>query len=345
MVEPVPDQARSGSPIEILVTGGCGYIGSHVTRELCGAGFLVCVLDNLTTGHLESLSSTCDFSLYQADLRDETELESCFRQHLFQGVIHCGGLALIGDSIEDPETYYGANLIGGLNLLALCKRYEVGHVVFSSTCSVYGEPEKTPIPEDHPLRPLNAYGRTKVAFEHALASYREAHALNYVALRYFNAAGAHPGGDLGEDHEPETHLIPNAFRVALGQREFLTLRGRDYPTPDGTCIRDYIHVVDLARAHVGALRHLFHGGSSGVVNLGTGTGHSVLDVIRACEAVSGRRIRVVDGPRRPGDVPVLVAENTRAKQLLGFTPERSDLETICADAWRWFSRHPHGYRS
>jgi UDP-glucose-4-epimerase GalE len=345
MAESDPSAARPTAPFEVLVTGGCGYIGSHIVRELCASGFLVCVLDNLTTGHVESLSSTCDFSFYQADLRDGHELESCFRQHHFRCVIHCGGLALMGESIRDPENYYGANLIGGLHLLALCKRYEVEHFVFSSTCSVYGVPERVPITEDHPLRPLNAYGRTKLAFEHALASYREAHSLNYVALRYFNAAGAHPSGDLGEDHEPETHLIPNALRVALGQIEFLTVHGRDYPTPDGTGVRDYVHVVDIAQAHVAALRHLTKGGESGVVNLGTGQGHSVVEVLKACEAACGRPIRTVDGPHRPGDVPVLVADNARARELLGFTTQHSDLATICADAWRWSSRHPHGYRS
>jgi UDP-glucose-4-epimerase GalE len=333
------------SRVEVLVTGGCGYIGGHVVRALSEAGFGPVVLDNLATGHLEALSGTPAYGLYQADLRDELEVESCIRQHAFQCVIHCGGLSLLSESVLDPESYYGVNLVGGLNLLALCKRYEIPYLVFSSTCAVYGTPDQLPVGEDHPQRPVTTYGRTKLAFEQALVSYRKAHDLNYLALRYFNAAGAHPSGDLGEDHEPETHLIPTACRVALGQLDHLTVHGRDFPTPDGTCIRDYVHVADLAEAHVAALRHLMNGGASGALNLGSGRGSSVLEVIRACEAATGKKIPVVDGPRRAEDVPVLVADNARAAQVLHFHPRRSDLPTIVADAWRWFSRHPRGYRS
>ena len=337
---PTPDH-----PIEILVTGGCGFIGSHVVRELSAAGYLVVVMDDLSSGHLESLGSTCDFSLYQADLRDEVEVESCFRQHRFQGLVHTGGLAMKGEAIDDPESYYGANVIGSLNLLAMCKRYEVPNFVYSSTCAIYGMPKQVPVREDDPLLPHNSYGRTKLAIEHALVSYYEAHKLNYIALRYFNAAGAHPSGDLGEDHDPEKHLIPNAFRVALGQLEQLSIYGRDYPTSDGTCVRDFVHVMDVSRAHRMALEHLLGGGQSGSVNLGAGHGHSVLDVVRACEQACGKSIRISEGPRRSGDVPTLVADISRARDWLKWIPERSQIDTIAADAWRWFARHPRGYKS
>ena len=341
-----PLHARSGGqPVEVLVTGGGGYIGSHAVRELCESGYSVVILDNLSSGHLDAITAAGDFKLYQADLRDEHAMQACFQQHRFQGVIHFAGHALVGESVRDPEKYYGTNLIGSLNLLTQCKRHDVKHVVFSSTCSVYGIPQQLPIVEEHPRHPINPYGRTKLAFEHALESYHDAHGINYLALRYFNAAGADRKGDLGEGHQPETHLIPNAFRVALGQLEHLTIHGRDYPTPDGTCIRDYIHVSDLAQMHVTGLEHLLGGGESGAFNLGTGSGHSVLETLRACEETCGRKISTVDGPRRSGDPPSLVADPSKAKRVLGFAPKYSDLRTIVADAWRWFSKHPHGYAS
>lgn len=336
---------HTGQPLEVLVTGGCGYIGSHTVRELCQAGFAVVVLDNMSSGHLEALTAAGDFKLYQADLRDEPSLEACFRQHRFQGLLHFAGRALVGESVRDPEKYYGTNVIGSLNLLTLCKRHNVSNVVFSSTCSVYGIPERLPITEEQPRHPINPYGRTKLAFEHALESFHEAHEIRYLALRYFNAAGADPQGDLGEVHAPETHLIPNAFRVALGQLEHLVIHGRDYPTPDGTCIRDFIHVSDLARMHVLGLEHLLGEGACGAFNLGTGRGHSVLEVLRACEEACGRKLPTVDGARRSGDPPSLVADPEKARRVLGFTPQRSELGTIAADAWRWFSKHPHGYAS
>jgi len=334
----------AGSVREVLVTGGCGYIGSHTVLALNRAGFSVVIFDNLSAGHLEAVAGECDFKIYQADLMDAQAVEACFKQHRFVGVIHFAGLALVGESVRDPEKYYGGNVIGGLNLLSACKRHNVKSLVFSSTCATYGLPTKVPIDEGHMQIPINPYGRTKLAFEHALESYREAHDIGYLALRYFNAAGADPSSEIGEDHEPETHLIPNAFRVALGQLPHLTVHGRDYPTPDGTCVRDFIHVVDLAAAHVAGLNHLLNKGESGPINLGTGKGHSVLEVVKACEIACGKQIKLVDGERRPGDAPALVADNQKARRVLGFEPKRSDMATITADAWRWHSTHPRGYR-
>jgi len=328
---------------EVLVTGGAGYIGSHAVKALSAAGYRVTVFDNLENGHIEALSAAGDFNLYHADLSDEQTLEACFKHHRFCGVLHFAGLALVGESVQDPERYYGTNVIGGLHLLNVCKRHGVKTFVFSSTCATYGVPDAVPIAEDHPQRPINPYGRTKQAFEHALASYGVAHGLRFLALRYFNAAGADPTGELGEDHAPESHLIPNAFKVATGRLEKLTVHGLDYPTPDGTCIRDYIHVCDLVRAHVVGLEYLMQGGESHALNLGTGKGHSVLEVIRGCEAACGKPIPWVAGTRRPGDSPELVPDARKANKVLGWRPERSTLEAICADAWRWFEKHPFGY--
>ncbi len=333
----------SGQQKEILVTGGAGYIGSHAVQALSEAGYRVVVYDNMENGHLEALNAAGDFALFQADLLDKETLEACFKNNRFQGVLHFAGLALVGESVQDPERYYGTNVTGGLNLLNACKRHNVKNFVFSSTCSTYGVPEKVPISEEHPQYPINPYGRTKYAFEHALYSYKVAHDINFLAFRYFNAAGADPNGGLGEDHQPESHLIPNAFKVALGKLDHLTIHGKDYPTPDGTCIRDYIHVTDLVKAHVVGLEYLMKGGESQALNLGTGVGHSVLEVVKACEAASGKPIPCVEGERRPGDPPELVANAEKARNLIGFAPERSDLKTICEDAWRWFSAHPNGY--
>jgi UDP-glucose 4-epimerase len=339
-----PLSRQENKNIDVLVTGGAGYIGSHAVRALSAAGYSVVVLDNMSAGHLEAITAAGDFKLYQADLQDKSAVDACFAQHRFKGVIHFAGATLVGESVTDPEKYYGANVIGGLNLLSACKRNGVRHVVFSSTCATYGVPTATPIGEDHPQNPINPYGRTKLAFEHMLESYACAHDMTYIAFRYFNAAGADPSGELGEDHDPETHLIPNIYRTVLGQLDHLTLFGKDYPTPDGTCVRDYIHVCDLARAHVSGLEYLLNGGQRGKFNLGTGRGYSVLEIIKACEEACGKKIKVEYAERREGDAPALVAIPKKAQDVLGFTCQRSDIQTICQDAWRWHSKHPHGYK-
>lgn len=345
LTDVLPAQVPENRNIEVLVTGGTGYIGSHAVRALSHAGYSVVVLDNLSAGHLEAITAAGNFKLYQADLQDRQSVQAVFKQHRFRGVIHFAGLTLVGESVRDPEKYYGVNVIGGLNLLSACKEFGVRHVVFSSTCATYGVPREVQIGEEHAQHPINPYGRTKLAFEHMLESYDHAHGITYLALRYFNAAGADPSGDLGEDHEPETHLIPNVFRTVLGQLDHLTVFGKDYPTPDGTCLRDYIHVSDLAMAHVVAFEYLLHGGKSSAINLGTGRGYSVLEVIRACEEACGKKVKYEIAERREGDAPALVARNDKARNVLGFECRRSDIKAICADAWRWHSRHPRGFKS
>jgi len=328
---------------QVLVTGGAGYIGSHAVRALTQAGYDVVVLDTMSAGHPEALPPSIPW--VQADLTNKEALRALFVQHRFRGVIHFAGATLVGESVTNPEKYYATNVVGGLNLLAACRDQGVKHVVFSSTCATYGVPIETPIGENHPQNPINPYGESKLMFEKILTSFNTAHGMTSLALRYFNAAGADPSGDVGEDHDPETHLIPNVFCAATGQLEHLTVFGQDYPTPDGTCVRDYIHVSDLSRAHVLGLEHLLRGGASGAFNLGTGRGYSVLEVIRACERACGKKVHIQRAPRREGDAPALVARPDRAREVLGFSCERSDLETVCSDAWRWHSRHPKGYRS
>lgn len=339
---------------EVLITGGAGYIGSHAVKAFREVGCRVTVLDNLERGHEEAVTAangkkekgkTPLVVLKKADLRDAAQVDAVFKAHRFAGVVHFAGLALVGESVREPEEYYRTNVLGGLNLLSACRRFKVEHFVFSSTCAVYGNPVRLPLDEAHPHAPISPYGKTKAHFEDALTTYYEAYGLNYLAFRYFNAAGADSSGMLGEDHEPETHLIPNVFRVLLGQKDRLTVFGRDYPTPDGTCIRDYIHVSDLARAHLLGLAYLLGGGESGAINLGTGCGYSVLEVIRACEEVAGTEVKVEYGARRPGDPPELTAAAQKAREVLGFVPERSDLKTIVADAWRRHRNHPGGFQT
>lgn len=320
----------------ILVTGGAGYIGSHAVRALVHAGFEPVIFDNISTGHR---SNTDGLPFVEGDVREPDDLYRVFSEYKIDGVLHFAGKAYVGESYELPEVYYETNLIGGLRLLDAMLEHGATRIIFSSTCATYGVPKRVPITEDHPQLPVNPYGDTKLAFERALQWYNRAHNLSYVSLRYFNAAGADASGDLGEDHDPETHLIPLTLFTAAGWRPHVEILGTDYPTPDGTCIRDYIHVTDLADAHVRALQLLSDGGLvSQAINLGTGRGASVREIIDVAGRVTGRPIKVIESARRPGDPPELVASPDRAQAVLGWKAERSDLDNIMRTAWNWHTR-------
>jgi UDP-glucose-4-epimerase GalE len=323
----------------ILVTGGAGYIGSHAAKALVRAGRRVVVYDNLSAGHRGAVR-WCD--LVAADLHDGAALRRTIREYQVGAVLHFAALASVGDSVRDPLPYYRENLEGTLGLLRAMLDEGVRSIIFSSTAAVYGEPAETPITETHDTRPINPYGETKLAVERALAHFARAYGLRSITLRYFNAAGADPDGDLGEDHRPEAHLIPLAIDAARGG-ERLCVFGDDYPTPDGTCLRDYIHVTDLARAHVLALERLETTGASSTYNLGNGCPFSVKDVIAAVERVSGVRLPWTPGPRRDGDPSVLLASSDRIRRDLGWHPTYSSIDEIVGTAWRWRSAHPHGF--
>jgi UDP-glucose-4-epimerase GalE len=325
--------------MNILVTGGAGYVGSHAARWLQRAGHEVWVYDNLSQGHRGAAPSG---RLIEAELADGTTLRKAIREKQIEAVMHFAANALVGESVENPAKYYNNNIVGSLALLDAMRSEGVWRIVFSSTTATYGEPERVPITEQEPQKPINPYGFTKLAIERALDDYARAYGLGYAALRYFNAAGASPDGDLGEDHTPESHLIPLVLQVALGQREAITVFGEDWPTPDGTCIRDYVHVDDLADAHLKALEQL-KPGEGLKLNLGTGRGHSVREVIEACRRASGRPIAVKSGPRRPGDPAVLVADSRLARGTLSWSPRYEDIDSIVETAWKWHNSHPHGY--
>jgi UDP-glucose 4-epimerase len=327
--------------MRILVTGGAGYIGSHAVRRLIEADHDVWVYDNLKLGHRAAVPND---RLIVGDLADSSLLVETLRQRRIEAVMHFAALALVGESVANPARYYQNNVAGSLSLLEAMRTVGVQRIVFSSTTATYGAAARIPITEDQPQQPINPYGFTKLAIERALADYAAAYGLAYAALRYFNAAGAHPRGDIGEDHRPESHLIPIALQTALGQRDKLLLFGDDYPTPDGTCIRDYIHVDDLAATHLAALERLTSGAAL-CLNLGIGRGYSVRQVIEACRRVSGRPIPVEVAPRRPGDPPELVADNTQARRLLAWEPQYREIEAIVETAWRWHRSHPRGYSS
>lgn len=326
--------------MNILVTGGAGYIGSHTVLELAAREHRVVVLDNLTKGHRAAVRG---IEFVHGDTGDTGLLKDIFRKHQIEAVVHFAASSLVGESVRQPAGYYYSNLVKGLALLDAMVESGVLRLVFSSTAAVYGEPVEIPIPEEHPTAPTNPYGATKLALEGAMRWYDQAYGLRYASLRYFNAAGADPAGEIGEDHNPETHLIPLALKSAVGLIPHLEVFGADYPTPDGTCVRDYIHVSDLAAAHVLALDALAGGAASSVYNLGNGNGYSVLEVIKAAEEVVGKPIKVKYGPRRPGDPAALVAGSRKIMDELGWRPRFADLKTIIETAWRWHSSHPIGF--
>jgi UDP-glucose-4-epimerase GalE len=325
--------------MRILVTGGAGYIGSHTVKLLLARGHDVWVYDSLVFGHRGAVPSD---RLIVADLGDSAALDHAFVAHRIEAVVHFAAFAFVGESVTHPAKYWQNNLVNSVSLIDHCRRHDVSRFVFSSTCATYGIPEKVPITEETPQRPINPYGQTKLAVERALADFAGAYGLGYAALRYFNAAGAAADGTIGEDHHPETHLIPLVLQTALGQRPHIEVFGNDYPTPDGTCVRDYIHVDDLADAHLRALERVERGQGL-CLNLGTGRGHSNREVIQTAERVTGKSIPVKDGPRRAGDPPQLVAAADKARSVLGWTPRYPDLDMIIESAWNWHRNHPRGY--
>ena len=326
--------------MKVLVTGGAGYIGSHTVRLLAAQGHDVIVYDNLSKGHREAVIGQ---RLVQGDIFDGELLEETLRRNEITAVVHFAAYSLVGESQEKPEAYYKNNVCGTLNLLETMLRCGVKKMVFSSTAAVYGEPQAALISEEMTKNPTNVYGRTKLIMENAMEDYSRAYGLKYKALRYFNACGADPAGDIGEDHNPESHLIPLVLQTCLGQREAIKIFGSDYPTPDGTCIRDYIHVNDLAKAHLLALEDLEGGGESAAYNLGNGNGFSVRQIIEAAEAVTGIKIRKDEAPRRSGDPAVLVAGSEKIRRELGWQAEFTEIKEIIATAWRWHQKNPRGF--
>jgi UDP-glucose 4-epimerase len=326
--------------MRILVTGGAGYIGSHAVRLFLARGHDVWVYDNLIFGHRAAVPAE---RLVVGDLSEIQRLDQLLVQHRIEAVVHYAAFAFVGESVVDPAKYYQNNLVNTLNFMECLRRQGIGRFVFSSTCATYGTPERVPITEEEPQRPINSYGRTKLGVEQALGDYARAYGWGYAALRYFNAAGASPDGAIGEDHTPETHLIPLILQTVLGQRPHIEIFGTDYPTPDGTCIRDYVHVDDLNEAHLLALERL-EAGAQLRYNLGTGRGYSVREVIRVVEEVTGKTVPVKEGARRAGDPAELVACSDKAQRELGWRPKYSELRPIIETAWNWHQKHPRGYR-
>ena len=324
----------------ILVTGGAGYIGSHAVLALQKAGYGVVVLDNLVYGH-QDITDALKVELVIGDTNDRALLDNLFATRNIAAVMHFAAYAYVGESVSDPAKYYRNNVVGTLTLLEAMVAANIKKFVFSSTCATYGVPIAVPIAEDHPQAPINPYGATKLMVERILADFDGAHEFKSVCFRYFNAAGADPNGLLGEDHDPETHLIPLVLQTALGIRDSIAIFGTDYPTPDGTCIRDYIHVTDLATAHVLGLEYLLQGNNSNIFNLGNGGGFSVKEVIEAARDVTGKEIAVVERDRRPGDPPALVGSSEKAQQVLGWRSQYADIYQILTHAWNWHQKR-HG---
>ncbi|MBO6304596.1 MAG: UDP-glucose 4-epimerase GalE [Selenomonadaceae bacterium] len=326
----------------ILVCGGAGYIGSHTVYKLVEAGEDVVILDNLQSGHREAINKKAKF--YEGDLRDFAFLDKLFATEKIEAVIHFAANSLVGESMKEPLKYYNNNVHGMEVLLSALVKHNVDKIVFSSTAATYGEPKSIPIKEDDPTIPTNTYGETKLAMEKMMRWVEKAHNIRFVSLRYFNAAGATLDGSFGEDHNPETHLIPLILKTALKKRDAITIFGDDYDTEDGTCIRDYIHVFDLADAHILALNYLRNGGKSDIMNLGNGKGFSVKEMIEAAKVVTGKEIKVEMGERRAGDPAVLIASSEKAKRILNWQPKFIDVKDIIASAWSWHKSHPEGFK-
>ena len=328
--------------MKVLVTGGAGYIGSHVVQLLTERGYDVVVFDNLIKGNRGAVHP--DATLIVGDLHDRSALAKLFQAHQFDGILHFASQILVGESMRQPFDYLRDNLYTFINLLEFASQHGVKRIILSSTANLYDEPERVPIDESEALIPGSIYGETKYMAERLLAWMDRLYGIKYCCLRYFNACGAHPDGHIGEAHDPESHLIPLVLSVALGQREAIEIYGADYDTPDGTCIRDYVHVLDLARAHILALEALVDG-ESRVYNLGSGSGYSVREVIEAARKVTGHAIPTIEAPRRPGDLPVLVADSEKIGRELGWETDYNNLEAIIHTAWNWHRRHPNGYQS
>lgn len=327
--------------MSILVLGGAGYIGSHAVDQLITKGYEVVVIDNLLTGHRQAIHSQAKF--YEGDVRDKPFVQEVFKKETIEGVIHFAASSLVGESVEKPLKYFNNNVYGMQVLLEVMQEYDVKHIVFSSTAATYGEPKESPIVETTPTNPKNPYGESKLMMEKMMKWCDDAYGMKFVALRYFNVAGAKSDASIGEDHTPETHLVPIILQVALGQREALSIFGDDYDTPDGTCIRDYVHVEDLIAAHILALEYLKAGNKSNVFNLGSNSGYSVKEMLEAAREVTGKEIPAMVAPRRAGDPSSLVASSQKAKEILGWQPVYTDVKKIIETAWNWHVSHPTGY--
>ncbi|MBY0099165.1 UDP-glucose 4-epimerase GalE [Mesobacillus maritimus] len=327
--------------MSILVLGGAGYIGSHAVYQLIDQDYEVVVVDNLLTGHEKALHPKAKF--HQGDIRDKSFLQKVFQNEKIEGVIHFAASSLVGESMTNPIKYFDNNVYGTQVLLDVMNEYNVKNIVFSSTAATYGEQKEMPITEEMRTIPTNAYGETKLTMEKMMKWCDSAYGIKFVSLRYFNVAGARSSGEIGEDHDPETHLIPVVLQVALGQREAISVFGDDYETPDGTCIRDYIHVEDLIDAHLLALKYLQIGGESNVFNLGSSQGFSVNEIIEAAREVTGHRIPAIVAERRAGDPSTLIASSAKAKEVLGWEPKRNSIQQIIQDAWNWHQANPNGY--
>ncbi|MBE6183382.1 UDP-glucose 4-epimerase GalE [Heyndrickxia ginsengihumi] len=327
--------------MSILVLGGAGYIGSHAVYQLIDQQFDVVVIDNLQTGHRTAIHPEAKF--YEGDIRDRAFMRNVFKQEKIEAIIHFAANSLVGESMEKPLEYFDNNVFGTQVVLEMMQEFNVPHIVFSSTAATYGEPEVVPITEEMPVQPTNTYGETKLTMEKMMKWSEKAYGIKYVALRYFNVAGARSTGEIGEDHHPETHLIPVVIETVLGKREAITIFGEDYDTKDGTCVRDYVHVEDLIAAHILALKYLQNGGESNVFNLGSSQGFSVKEIVETVKKVTEREINVKIGERRAGDPSTLIASSDKAKKILGWNPQKTNIEKIIQDAWNWHQHHPNGY--